>query len=116
MTVLRPAPDGYPIKLVRDQTEVIVNPSGVPGELWYGDAPPDADVARLLRLKLAEEVGEYLVDANLKELLDVLAVVEALCITHDAALEGAIALMRGDPRGGFLSGRVMYGRHAEYDR
>lgn len=111
---MKPAPNGYAIKLVRDRTATIINASGEPGELWYGDS--GEDVTRLLRLKLAEEVGEYLVDGGRSELRDVLAVIEALCDRHDATLEGEITLMRADPRGGFLTGQVMYGRHKEFDK
>jgi predicted house-cleaning noncanonical NTP pyrophosphatase (MazG superfamily) len=109
---LTPAPGGYPIKLVRDKTAKIVNPSGVPGQLWYGKAPL-ADRERFLKLKLAEEVGEYLVDGGAEELADVYAVVRALfALQHIYELD---ALVSADPRGGFLDGVMMYGRHDEFD-
>lgn len=116
MAELTPAPQGYPIKLVRDRTPMIVNATGKPGELWYGSAPRE-DVVRGLRLKLAEEVGEYLVDGGEQELADIMAVVEALAgHAHGLPLSGLLDTVRDDPRGGFLAGVMMYGRHAEFDR
>lgn len=41
MPELEPAPEGYPIKLVRDRTAQIVNPSGKPGDLWYRTTPEE---------------------------------------------------------------------------
>lgn len=111
---MTPAPTGYPIKLVRDNTAQILNASGEPGDLWYGPAPDDC--SRWLRLKLAEEVGEYLVDGGVGELRDVLAVIEGLCQqVHGIALENLLDFLRADPRGGFRDGVMMYGHHAEFD-
>jgi predicted house-cleaning noncanonical NTP pyrophosphatase (MazG superfamily) len=118
MSPLTPAPKGYPIKIVRDGTAAIVNPSGEPGDLWY-DTPPaesEEEIVRLLRLKLSEEVGEYLIDGTLDELADVLAVIEALAVYEGSNLKGLTAKMQDDPRGGFLKAVMMYGRHPEYDR
>jgi predicted house-cleaning noncanonical NTP pyrophosphatase (MazG superfamily) len=109
-----PAPAGYPIKLVRDRTPAILNASGKPGDLWYG--PATGDRVRWLRLKLAEELGEYLVDGGVDELADVLAVVEALAEQHGHSLDNLIALAALHDRGGFLDGVMMYGRHDEFDR
>lgn len=114
MTVLRPAPNGHPIKLVRDKTAEVVNPSGEPGSLYYGPGDPKERL-RWLRLKLAEEVGEYLVDGGVDELADVLAVVQALSAEHDLPLSELLRLMLADERGGFLDGVMMYGRHEEFD-
>jgi predicted house-cleaning noncanonical NTP pyrophosphatase (MazG superfamily) len=114
VTDLRPAPKGYPIKLVRDATEGIINSSGKPGELFY-DELPDTDRAAWLRKKLLEEVGEYLVEPGLDELADVLAVVEALTVEHDSAFDELCERMWADPRGGFLTGRMMRGYHPEFD-
>lgn len=61
---LRPEPDGYPIKLVRDQTPNII----------------------------------------------------ALAEHHGVTLGYLIRKAHDDPRGGFKSGMMMYGRHPEYDR
>lgn len=112
-TTLRPAPAGYPIKLVRDNTPQILNGSGEPGDLWYGAATGDR--TRWLRLKLAEEVGEYLVDGGFGELRDVLAVVAALAQEHGSDLAGLAQALADDPRGGFTDGVMMYGHHPEFD-
>lgn len=111
MSGLTPAPHGYPIKLVRDNTPEILNGSGEPGELWYGETDP-ALVERFLRLKLAEEVAEFLVDGGPSELADVHAVVRALAEFYETDLESVI---EGDGRGWFRDARMMYGRHAEFD-
>lgn len=118
MSPLTPAPNGYPIKLVRDRTPQIINASNEPGYLWYekvGDADSPTRI-RLLRLKLSEEVGEFLVDGGVDELSDVLAVIEALAATFGLSLDDLTAKLRDDPRGGFLQTVVMYGRHVEYDQ
>lgn len=111
---LTPAPEGYPIKLVRDQTPEILNGTGEPGDLWYGECPPGQRL-RWLRLKLAEEVGEYLVDRGADELADVVAVVAALAEQHHLTLEQLLELAASDERGGFHDGVMMFGRHAEFD-
>lgn len=110
---LTPAPSGYPIKLVRDGTAAVINESGEPGELFYG--PLRANGMRWLRLKLAEELGEYLVDGGFDELCDVLAVVAALCVEHGRSFDYALAQVAQHPRGGFKNQIMMYGRHAEFD-
>jgi predicted house-cleaning noncanonical NTP pyrophosphatase (MazG superfamily) len=118
MSPLTPAPKGYPIKLVRDNTADIVNPSAEPGELWYEALPFDFEAwQRQLNLKLGEEVTEYLTDGGVDELRDVLAVVQSLCVNvHGITLSDLIDRMEQDPRGGFLHGVVMYGRHKECDK
>ena len=110
---LQPAPAGYPIKLVRDKTPDVLNGSGEPGELFYG--PATGDRMRWLRLKLAEELGEYLVDGGYAELLDVLAVIEALAIEHGRSFSYAVAALKVHPRGRFRDAVMMYGRHPEFD-
>jgi predicted house-cleaning noncanonical NTP pyrophosphatase (MazG superfamily) len=110
MTDLRPAPKGHPIKLVRDNTPVIVNASGNPGDLFYGPVNPE-EREKWLKLKLAEEVGEFLVDGGSDELLDVYAVLEGLAFWW-----GINLTTEHDERGGFLNGVMMYGKHAEFDR
>lgn len=114
MTVLRPAPNGYPIKLVRDRTHEIINATGKPGDLFY--APTIKDLDRWLRQKLLEEVGEYIVAPSVSELADVLAVVEGLAKVHGLTLSELRKKMDSDPRGGFLTGQMMYGRHPEFDQ
>lgn len=112
-STLTPAPGGYPIKIVRDRTPDILNSTGEPGALWYG--PAKGDRSRWLRLKLAEEVGEYLVDGGFGELRDVLAVVAALACEHGSDLAGLLQAFKDDPRGGFEEGVMMYGHHPEFD-
>lgn len=107
------SPDGYAIKLVRDRTAAILNPSRVPGELFYG--PTDDDRGPWLRAKLLEEVGEYLEARSVEELSDVLAVVEALAVEHGGTLAELVEVMASDERGGFLAGQMMFGRHPEFD-
>lgn len=113
--MMEPHPNGYPIKLVRDNTPAIINATGEPGDLYYVAGAEDMD--RLLRLKLAEEVTEFIIDGGWNELRDVLAVVEALAERADhGGLSALTASMRADPRGGFRRGVMMFGRHSEYDR
>lgn len=112
---LTPAPDGYPIKLVRDRTAEVINSSKVPGDLFYARLDEDADLGEWLRKKLGEEVLEYVVAPGVDELADVLAVVEALAATHGHSLDALVQIERGDPRGGFLNGVMMYGHHPEFD-
>lgn len=114
MTDLRPAPKGYPIKLVRDKTPDILNGTGKPGELFYDNLPPD-DVAPWLRMKLMEEAAEYLVAPAVDELADVLAVVQGLARCHGLNFHELCNVADRDPRGGFLTGRMMRGRHPEFD-
>ena len=110
---LRPAPDGYSIKLVRDGTQAVINASGVPGDLWYG--PVRGELAPWLRRKLIEEAAEYVEGPSLAELADVLAVVEALAEHHGSSLQGLVGELARHPRGGFRQGVMMYGRHEEFD-
>jgi predicted house-cleaning noncanonical NTP pyrophosphatase (MazG superfamily) len=115
---LRPAREGYPIKLVRDETETIINGTGKPGALFY-DELPFAERGPWLRRKLVEEVGEYLEDRGADELADeladVLAVVEGLAVLHGFTLTELTHRLRQDPRGGFITGRMMRGYHPEFD-
>lgn len=114
-TDLHPAPSGYPIKLVRDGTPSVINASGKPGELFYGAIPQNLDRAEWLCRKLGEEVIEYLIGRTPGELCDVLAVIEALLITHGETLDSAVKSLRTHPRGGFDHAIMMYGRHPEFD-
>ena len=111
---LQPAPDGYPIKLVRDRTAEIINASGEPGDLFYGPCPAGSHL-RWLRQKLIEECAEYVIDGTLAELADVLAVVEGLALLHGTNLDALVPTMRADIRGGFADGVMMYGHHEEFD-
>lgn len=117
MAKLHPAPDGYPIKLVRDKTSDVVNASGNPGALFYGPLEAqERDLPKWLRKKLLEEVGEYLTDRSLSELADILAVIDGLCLrAHGHTLEKVLEDTRNDDRGMFRHGIMMYGYHGEFD-
>lgn len=117
MADLNPAPRGYPIKLVRDNTPDIVNPSEEPGSLWYSTmfvGVPE-ELTRLLKLKLSEEVGEFLVDGGVDELRDVQAVIDGLVANLGLDREEFRTAVDTDPRGGFLKAVVMLGHHDEFD-
>jgi predicted house-cleaning noncanonical NTP pyrophosphatase (MazG superfamily) len=112
MGELIPAPNGYPIKLVRDRTTDII---GDEGRLFYDNV---SLVAALpwLRKKLVEEVAEYIVEETPSELADVLAVVYAIAeLRHGLRVDELHQMFRDDPRGGFLTGRMMRGHHPEFD-
>lgn len=111
---LSPAPNGYPIKLVRDGTPDAINSSREPGELWYERIEPE-DRLRWLQLKLAEELGEYLVDGGVDELADIVAVIAALTEMHGESFTKLLTRVENHPRGGFWLGTMMFGRHEEFD-
>lgn len=113
-----PAPGGYPIKIVRDDTPEIVNASGEPGDLWYGplDGISLEERGPWLRRKLIEEAVEYTEGRSSEELADVLSVIEGLALLHGLTLAELAEIAANDERGGFLRGRMMYGRHAEFDK
>jgi predicted house-cleaning noncanonical NTP pyrophosphatase (MazG superfamily) len=111
MSGLTPAPDGYPIKLVRDHSPQILNPGGFAGKLWYRPAKEE-EISRFLRLKLAEEVGEFLVDGGADELADVLAVVWSI---SDREGWNLYKILDDDPRGLFSDPQMMVGHHEEFD-
>lgn len=111
MSELVPHPQGYPIKLVRDRTTAII---GDRGTLFYDHIPVEAR-GPWLRRKLIEEASEYVIDPDVPELADVLAVIEGLASVHGLTLQGLIEHMDEDPRGGFLTGRMMRGHHAAFD-
>jgi len=114
---LTPAPEGYPIKIVRDNTPEIINQSGESGDLFYGkrNELSVGDRAPWLQRKLVEEVAEYIVAPGVQELRDVLAVIEGLTLVHGVSLASLLISNHLDERGGFLEGRMMYGYHAEFD-
>ncbi len=114
-TDLNPAPDGYPIKIVRDGTPRVINSTGKPGELFYAAISQNLDRVEWLCRKLGEEVVEYLIGRTTGELCDVLAVIEALLIAHGETLDSALESLRTHPRGGFSHAVMMYGRHPEFD-
>ena len=117
MTILTPAPKGYPIKIVRDRTPEIINKTREPGKLWYERAPEglfDPKLLKALRQKLIEEVGEYLLGGSTNELVDVYAVIIGLAYQH--GINNIDRMYHDDPRGGFFDGVMMYGRHKEFDK
>lgn len=109
---LSPAPNGYPIKLVRDFTAAIINSSGEPGDLWYGPLPEGEDAGKWLIKKLVEEVAEFVAEPGERELVDVYAVVDAIAARMGWDLAEAHL---NDARGGFRDVVMMYGRHPEFD-
>lgn len=111
---LTPAPAGYAIKLVRDGTPEMINSSGRPGELFYGPCVED-DVRHFLRMKLMEEVGEFLLDSSRKEMGDVLSVLWAICDHEGWDLQLIEEQELTHPRRGFQEHTMMYGRHLEFD-
>lgn len=114
MTDLKPEPTGYAIKLVRDKTPDLINSSGESGALFY--AKTGKGNTDLLCKKLMEEVAEYLISRGDDELMDIMAVVEALAICHEwKSAEDFLYDSQADKRGGFLEGVVMYGYHPEFD-
>lgn len=116
MSPLKPAPKGYPIKVVRDRTAAIVNPSGEPGDLFYGPLPAGDSRRQWLARKLGEETLEYIQDPGVDELVQVLQAVQALAGEHDLTFAELEQLAVRDIRGGFQDCVMMYGRHPEYDR
>jgi predicted house-cleaning noncanonical NTP pyrophosphatase (MazG superfamily) len=99
-------PDGYPIKLVRDRVQDIDTSEGIA----YRPVSGPEEHLELLKIKLGEEVAEYLVSGRLTELVDVFEAVRCLSnVGHDytlSELEKA-ALGKHDERGGFDRGTVM---------
>lgn len=113
MTELKPRPDGYPIKLVRDGTPGIINSTGEPGDLFYEILEDRKEYMEALYRKLGEEVTEFLLTKGAEELVDVYEVVRTIGNAYGVELEWAADQ---DPRGGFKFGVMMYGRHPEFDR
>lgn len=92
-------------KLVRNRIPLIAQD----GRLVFRKAAPE-EHKPLLRAKLLEEVGEYLIDPSPGELADVLTVVWELAIVeHSTDLDGirAIAMRKAERRGGFSDAQVM---------
>lgn len=100
----------YLVKLVRDNVDELV---GGPGTCTYEPLPHDEHV-KALRAKLAEEVGEYLVDPSLGELADVYEVVAALARIDLGVPYGVLvdaAAHKREVRGGFSCGLAMMATH-----
>lgn len=112
---MEPHADGYPIKLVRDNTPAIINSTGDPGDLFYRTIPVEERLP-WLKKKLGEEVLEYLVDGGVEELQNVLAVCASLCRLEGKTMVQMLDAVVEDPRGIFSEGVMMYGLHPEFDR
>lgn len=98
--------DGYPIKLVRDRVADIDTSEGI----TYRPVRDRDEHLELLKIKLGEEVAEYLVSGRLSELADVLEAVRCLGnVGHDHTMTQLerLALGKHDERGGFDRGTVM---------
>jgi len=99
----------YPIKLVRDRIEDAA-PNVLHGSIAIWSVGHTTHV-KLLKKKLLEEVGEYLVDGGPDELADIMEVVEALAKVAEGVSRNSlddIKRQKVHERGGFMRGRVMY--------
>jgi predicted house-cleaning noncanonical NTP pyrophosphatase (MazG superfamily) len=87
-------------KLVRDLIPDIINASGRTCEIEFLEQRVYMEE---LRLKLQEEVAEYLNDSNLEELADVLEVLHALTKAHGCSWEELerVRAEKKSSRGGF---------------
>jgi predicted house-cleaning noncanonical NTP pyrophosphatase (MazG superfamily) len=94
------------VKLVRDDVGQFGN-----GSVVYESLDGGEDHAILLRQKLLEEVGEYLIDPSIGELADVL---QCVCDLADVDLGVTVAALdrerieKLNERGGFTGGTGMY--------
>lgn len=70
-------------KLVRDNIPLICEKNGQTPEIQILD---DENYTSALRMKLKEEVEEYLADYNIEELADIIEVIEALAESHGSSL------------------------------
>jgi predicted house-cleaning noncanonical NTP pyrophosphatase (MazG superfamily) len=95
----------YFIKLVRDRAEHHVSDAAV----TFGDVPREK-LHDLLKAKLVEEVGEYLVSPSIHELADIYEVLRALALELDASMKDIerVSLDKYAERGGFEHGRGMF--------
>lgn len=100
----------YLIKLVRDRTDKsLVHDEH---DVVYSPVGHTTHV-RALRRKLAEEVGEYLVEPSLDELVDIVEVCEALARVDmgvSANMFRARKKAKIVGRGGFMKGVGMFAR------
>lgn len=104
--------EDYCIKLVRSG---IVKVANVAGASVYFKPVGQTTHLRLLKEKLLEEVGEYLVSPSLSELADILEVVEALAAVDQGAGIKRLhfeQMRKRRERGGFMEGIAMYARTA----
>lgn len=103
----------YPIKLVRDEIENVPNLVGSEVRIW---AVGQTTHIELLKAKLLEEVGEYLIGGGAEELADILEVVETLARVAegwgpDQLRKAKVRKLR--ERGGFFGASVMYAEATE---
>lgn len=99
----------YPIKLVRDEIEKAA-PNVAGGRVAIWNVGQTSHV-RLLKAKLLEEVGEYLVGGGAEELADIQEVIDALAKVAEGCTANSlreIKIRKLRQRGGFMQGRVMY--------
>ena len=98
-------------KLVRDKIPEIMASRG---EKVVVRKVSGAELVRMLKLKLLEEVFEYLESDQVEELADVVEVVLELARTHGLSQEELekIRLEKRDKRGGFSKGLVVSFSHA----
>jgi predicted house-cleaning noncanonical NTP pyrophosphatase (MazG superfamily) len=99
------SPEPYFVKLVRDDVARHVPDAAV----TFGPVPAEK-MHDLLKGKLVEEVGEYLVNPSLSELADVLEVVHALAdrLGHTWGELQSAAEEKFYQRGGFYRGTGMF--------
>jgi predicted house-cleaning noncanonical NTP pyrophosphatase (MazG superfamily) len=103
----------YPIKLVRDEIQNVPNVVGSEVKVW---AVGQTTHVELLKAKLLEEVGEYLLAPSVEELADIMEVVEALGRVHHGRTWSQLRSRqhtKRKERGGFLGGSVMYAECAQ---
>lgn len=102
------AAEGYPIKLVRDKVRDLDCVHDGLVQIW---ATGRTSHVRLLKQKLLEEVGEYIVGGGAEELADVQEVVEALAKVAEGVSRNQLDEIKRQKlreRGGFMGGHVMY--------
>lgn len=98
--------EGYPIKLVRDRVADVDTSEGI----RFRPVRERDDLVRLLRAKLLEEAGEFLLDPSAEELADLLEVARALAY-HDLRVPFStvehLRERKKRQRGGFHRGTIM---------
>jgi predicted house-cleaning noncanonical NTP pyrophosphatase (MazG superfamily) len=114
---VRPHPEGYPVKLVRDRAGALLAPTGDPPPTLTYRPLPWAERRAWLRKKLGEEVLEYLAEPSVEELAHVYLALEAAARTHGVGMGSIKILADRDKRerGGFEGCVAMYAHHPEYD-
>lgn len=103
----------YPIKLVRDKIAEVPNVIGSELRTWQVGQTTHV---KLLKAKLLEEVGEYLLEPSIEELADIYEVLVALAVMDQGADIKAIreaARRKAEERGGFTDATVLYAEMAQ---